>query len=325
MKDNILIPLIAMAACAALAGNFHAAESDSPGSDDVSAKQSSQANPNVQTCAIDSITHPSDLPDLAAFWPLDEPAGSPRRAVGGGPALQEAAGPVESVEGGVFGSRILMLRHGQWLEAPRATLGALDIHGPDAEVTLVAWFRRDHPGHWQAVAGVWDESINCRQYCLFAHAHLRTLSASLSRLPCEDRLHAHVSNVGGPTPGKTFCYTYATGATAAPVGVWCCAALVYARGVVSLYRDGRLDSEPGSNPFPAPGGLFNAGAPGAPFAVGANSVRGVMGNFFGGLIAGVAVYSRALSPRELAVLAAPLPRLRELHPGVPAEAVKPSP
>ena len=137
---------------------------------------------------------------------------------------------------------------------------------------------------------------------------------SLERVPCADRLHAHVSNVGGPTPGKEFCYTYATGGTPARVGEWCQAALVYRAGRVELWRDGRLDAEPKSNPFPAPGGLFNGGADGAVFAIGANSVRGAMGNFFGGLIAGVGVWRRALTERELAGLAAPLERLRELHP-----------
>jgi hypothetical protein len=53
------------------------------------------------------------------------------------------------------------------------------------------------------------------------------------------------------------------------------------------------------------------------FAVGANSVRGAMGNFFGGLVAGVAVWRRALGPDELGALAAPLELLRELHPERP--------
>jgi hypothetical protein len=257
---------------------------------------------------------PTELPGLAAFWPLAEQPGEPRRALGGGPELFEAAGPMEAEEGGVFGDRVLRVRHGQWLEAPRSALGALDIYGPKAEVTVSAWFRRDHPEHWQAIAGVWDESVDKRQYCLFAHARLRTLDHSLERVACVDRLHAHVSDVGGPTPGKAFCYTYATGATPAPVGVWCQAALVYRAGRVELWRDGRLDVAPGSNPFPAPGGLFNGGTNGAVFAIGANSVRGAMGNFFGGLIAGVAVWRRALTVSELAGLAAPLGRLRELHP-----------
>ena len=252
---------------------------------------------------------PAAIPGLAAFWPLDEGPGEPRRPLGDGPTLFEAAGPMETEEGGVFGDRMLRVRHGQWLEAPREALGALDIHGPEAEVTLAAWFRRDHPEPWQAIAGVWDESRDKRQYCLFAHARLRTLDRSLERVPCADRLHAHVSDVGGPTRGKEFCHTYATGGTPAPVGVWCQAALVYRAGRVELWRDGRLDVEPDSNPFPAPGGLFNGGADGAVFAIGANSVRGAMGNFFGGVIAGVGVWRRALSVGELARLAEPLARL----------------
>jgi hypothetical protein len=261
-----------------------------------------------------SFPQPAEISGLAAFWSMDERTGQPRRASRGGPRLLEAAGPIETVEGGVFGERILRVRHGQWLETPRAALGDLDIHGPGAELTLAAWFRRDHPEHWQAIAGVWDESRDKRQYCLFANARLRTLDDSLERVPCAERLHAHVSDVGGPTPGKEFCHTYATGATPAAVGVWCQAALVYRAGRVELWRDGRLDVEPGSNPLPAPGGLFDGGADGAVFAIGANSVRGAMGNFFEGLIAGVAVWRRALTVGELAGLAQPLAKLRELHP-----------
>lgn len=258
--------------------------------------------------------HPTDFASLVAFWPFDEPAGSPRRSCLGKLTLHEAADPIESIPGGVFGPRLIRLRPRQWLHIPRSALGPLDLHGPASAVTLVAWFRRDDPTPWQAVAGVWDESRDLRQYCLFAHARLRTLSHSLDRVPCSALLHAHVSNVGGPTPGKDFCFTYATGATPAPVGQWCCAALVYTQGAVALWRDGRLDASPGSNPFPAPGGLFNGGPDGACFAVGANSVRGAMGNFFGGLLAGVAVYRRALDASELNALAAPLPHLQALHP-----------
>ncbi len=259
--------------------------------------------------------HPASLSGLAAFWPLSEAEGNLRRAEGGGPALREAAGPVATVDDGVFGQRILSIRPGQWLEVPRDELGALDIYGPDAAVTVVVWFRRDDPEYWQALAGVWDESRDLRQYCLFAHARLRTLSDSLERVACADQLHAHVSDVGGPTPDKAFCYTYATGATPAPVGEWCCAALSYDGREVTLWRDGRIDALAGSNPFPAPGGLFDGGSDGAVFAIGANSVRGAMGNFFGGLIAGVAVYRRVLSAEEHAGLAVHLDRLRELHPG----------
>jgi len=260
------------------------------------------------------LPYPLDYSGLAAFWPLDEPAGHHRYPRGGGPALTEGAGPIATRPGGVFGERIMAVDHGRWLEAPRESLGALDIHGPEAEFTLVAWFRRDHPERWQAIAGVWDESRDKRQYCLFAHARLRPVGPTLERVPTEDRIHGHVSNVGGPTPGRDFCHTYATNGTPIPVGEWVCATVTYTGGTVTLYRDGVLDAEPGSNPLPAPGGIFDGGRDGASFSVGANSVRGAMGNFFGGLIGGLAVYRRALTATEIRELALPINRLRELHP-----------
>ena len=58
---------------------------------------------------------------------------------------------------------------------------------------------------------------------------------------------------------------------------------------------GRLDERPGRNPYPYPGGIFDGGPAGADFTVGAVH-RGVeMGNFFAGLLGGLAVYQRALS------------------------------
>ncbi|MGC4003010.1 MAG: hypothetical protein QM811_07695 [Pirellulales bacterium] len=70
------------------------------------------------------------------------------------------------------------------------------------------------------------------------------------------------------------------------------------------YVDGKLDSLEQYNPFPYDQGLFDGGMDGAPFTVGAVHRGGTWGNFFGGVIGGVAVYRRALTDDELGKLAA---------------------
>lgn len=242
-------------------------------------------------------------PGLVAFWYFHEDAGMPRRALGKAPLmLQEMQGPIAHVAEGPFG-HALRLREGQWLRIPRADLGPLDIHGRAAQVSVLAWLKREHQGAWQGIAGVWDESRGKRQYCLFLNGRKRTDARTMVREPCKDLFQGHVSDVGGPTSGEEFCITYATSGTPVPFTGWQFLAMTYDAREVRLYRNGRFDASQGSNPFPHPHGLFDGGAEGADFTVGSVSVKGKPGNFFAGLLGGVAVFDRALTEAEIAVLA----------------------
>ena len=69
-----------------------------------------------------------------------------------------------------------------------------------------------------------------------------------------------------------------------------------------VWVDGVLDSRPGLNPYSMAGGLHDGGASGSDFTVGAVDRSGVIGNHFHGLLAGLAVYDRALSPGEFSAL-----------------------
>ena len=69
-----------------------------------------------------------------------------------------------------------------------------------------------------------------------------------------------------------------------------------------VYVDGKLDTLEQYNPFPYDDGLFDGGADGADFTVGAVHRSGEWGNFFGGQIGGLAVFNRALTDAELARL-----------------------
>ncbi len=250
----------------------------------------------------DPVSLVGQLPGLVAFWTFQEAAGSPRRPVAGAGAslaLIEQGGPIDRAGGGVFGEHCLDVRRGQFLKIDRRDIGPLDIHGPDAQVTVVAWVRRKTHTMWQAIAGVWDETRGKRQYCLFTNATKAMPTGGTRRVPVGDRVHGHVSDVGGPTPGYPYCVTYSTGATKLPLQKWVCLAMRYDGRQSSVFVDGRLDSSTLNNPLDHPGGLFDGGVTGADFTVGAVDRKNEWGNFFEGHLGGLAVYDRGLSEAEL--------------------------
>ncbi|NLT70156.1 MAG: LamG domain-containing protein [Verrucomicrobiaceae bacterium] len=246
-----------------------------------------------------------ETPGLVAFWDFQEEAGSPRLSRGGGQvyALKEQGGTVERAEGGVFGPYAARIARGQWLMVPRQELGELDIHGKEARVTVIAWIKRRDRQAWQALAGIWDETHKKRQYCLFLYGTTATRADEMKRYPVRDRIHGHVSAVGGPTAGEKYCITYATGATEIGFDAWHCVAMTYDGASSRVYVDGKLDAWEHRNPFPYTEGLFEGGEDGADFTVGAVHRGGEWGNFFGGDMGGVAVYRRALGEAELRTIA----------------------
>jgi hypothetical protein len=242
-----------------------------------------------------------DLTDksLVAYWDFQEPAGQDRVSHTGEYRLREQGGPVERVEDGVLGRYSARLANEKHFLLPRAELKALNIHGKEAQVTVVAWVLREDPKAWQAIAGVWDETRGKRQYCLFLNATSRTHNQEMVRYPIQDRVHGHVSAIGGATPGHCCCVTYSSGRTAIPLHRWQVIAMTYDGDYSRVYVNGELDAEENYNPFYYPDGIYNGKEEGAPFTVGAVSAHGKMNNFFVGLIGGLAVYDRALTEAEL--------------------------
>lgn len=244
--------------------------------------------------------HPNDIPHLLAFWGFQEPAGVPRRAQGQYPyLLHEMAGPVTRVDGGLFGPWAAELQHQQWFCAPRATAPALDIHGPSAQVSVVAWVQRHRKPNveCEAVAGVWNETQKRRQYCLFLDLQIHDSA---------DQVCGHVSATGGPTDGHRWCMDAAIGATPVPCDQprWRCIGFTYDGTHARAYLDGRLDVREKLNPYLYPGGLFDGGADGADFTVGAVYRGGAMGNWFVGRLAGLAIFDAALDDSAMQQLAA---------------------
>jgi len=234
---------------------------------------------------------------LVAFWDFSEPDGRGRypSRLGNRLVLREGAGPMERSAEGPFGSA-LRVREGQWLWIPRADIGALNIHGPDARVSVVAWIKRDRKTNAQCefIAGVWNETTKTRQYGLF-----------LGAMNSYHRIVAHLSDTGGPTPGHTHARLGAVGQTELDFDHWHTVAMTLDHEHARCYLDGKLDGPCERNPEPYSVGIFDGGAAGADFTAGANERVGVKAapgrhdNFFVGWIGGLAIYDRALSPAEI--------------------------
>jgi len=238
------------------------------------------------------------LPGLVCFWDFREDAGEERVSTGRHDyRLQEMNGPVERADEGVFGPHAARLRFGQWFRIPRDRCPALDIHGPRAQVTVAAWVKRgvsDYDG-CEAVAGFWNETRRKRQYCLFLNLKIWDSSQQVC---------GHVSSVGGPTPGYLYCMDASIGSTPVPFDVWRFVAFTYDGEAARSYLDGRLDARERFNPYRYEGGIYHAGEDGADFTVGAVDRSGEPGNFFTGLLGGLAVFDRALADEDIRRLAA---------------------
>jgi hypothetical protein len=259
--------------------------------------------PTMDTPTLTPLSlSPTDVPGCLAFWDFNRTLLS----VQGGDLRLEPEHPnPEWVSGGIFGEACLRIGPKGSLRIPRAKLGPLNIFGPGAEVSLCVWLFRESDELWQALAGVWDESRSKRQYGMFLNARTRSESGSPERVPCANRIHGHISDVGGPTRGNNCCITYASGGSEIPMGTWVAAGMTAGPDGIRVYVDGRLDVCDRSNPFPMPGPIFDGEEDGADFTVGANSVRGGLDNRFGGRIGGLAVYNRALSAEEMRNLLSP--------------------
>ncbi len=244
----------------------------------------------------------AEISDLVCLWNFNEEAGEKR--VSGGKenyALEEVNGPIKRVEGREEGSHAVRIDAGQYFRITDGNFEAIDFHGPDAQLSVVAWVRRRAASHWQAVAGIWNETQKKRQYCLFLNATTRSDSRTMTRSATKDEIHGHVSDVGGPTEGNDFCITYSSSGTKVPVDQWTMVAMTFDGKASRVYVNGTFVEEEGCNPYPLKGPMFNGDAE---FTVGAVDRGGEIGNYLNGEIDELAIYSRALTEEELKKLAA---------------------
>ena len=207
---------------------------------------------------------------------------------------------------GVFGNAALKIERGQWLRIKRKDCPALDIHGKE-EVTVVAWIKRHVDNHWQYIARMWDEGEKqfkgkthgegegapARQYALFANGHKQANYVTLTRTNADNQVHGYVSDSGGATPGKPFCFSYATGKSFIEKDRWTMIAFTYDQRALRVYYNSELDSNGNHNPFHWSKPIHEGGEAGADFTVAQRSVpswpdypKGTPGNVvgFGGSI-----------------------------------------
>ncbi len=238
------------------------------------------------------------IENLVCFCDFQEQAGESRKATCGNHSysLKEANGAVERVNDGVFGTYSASIKEGQWFYIPRKECPALNIHGKDAQVTVVAWIKRSPKsnGECEAIAGIWNETNRKRQYCLFLNLVIWESSQQVG---------GHISGIGGPTEGFKYCMDASIGQTAVPYGEWQCMAFSYDGKEIRSYLNGVFDQRDNRNPYPYDLGIFDGGPDGSDFTVAAVNRSNEPGNFFTGQIGGLAVYNRALNVDEIAYLA----------------------
>lgn len=236
------------------------------------------------------------VPEAVCRWTFQEEAGEARVSEGRERyALKEMAGPMARVEDGVLGRYSMEVQEGQWLNLARVECPTLDFHGKGARFSVVAWVKRaaKSNGECQAVAGMWNETVETRQYCLFL---------DLGIWSSAEQVCGHVSATGAPTPGYKYCMEAAIGATPVGLGEWRQVAFTFDGTWAKVYLDGRLDYRPGLNPYYWPQAINAGGLDGSDFTVGAVFRGGKMGNWFTGRLGGLAVYDEALSEEAMAGL-----------------------
>ena len=163
------------------------------------------------------------------------------------------------------------------------------------------------------VAGAWDEfgfeggRTGARQYALFLN-----LGACRSAPTFTNGAAAHISPVGGPTPGSLYSQTAACDPRTLAPDAWHCIANTYDGAAIRAWVNGTLVANGPRNPFPLTGGIYDAervGGFGAEFGVGLNRVNatddGAVGgwhweNRFEGLLGGIAVWNVSLSDADVA-------------------------
>lgn len=196
---------------------------------------------------------------------------------------------------GVPGPYSTELREGLWFNLPRAECPELNFGGAGATFSMLAWVKRQPKRNHecQAVAGMWNETVATRQYCLFLDL---AFGAAWSRRAgmCRPR--------GAPTPGYKYCMEAAIGATRLTLGEWRQVAFTFDGVWARVFVDGKMDYRPGLNPYYWPHVINDGGPAGSDFTVGAVYRGGGMGNWFTGRLGGLAVYREALSEEAVAWL-----------------------
>lgn len=273
---------------------------------------------------------------LVGFWTFGEPAGETRKSTGTKEQypLEEVGGAVERAEGGSFSGYSAKFDGKHYFRLPYDQLGALNIGGPDAQVSMFAVVKLDEMKRGVTIAGIWSEGkganddTGTRQYAMLLN--MPTYGGPKQLTP-------HISAEGGVTrraDGSAFpwCADYAATKSEVPVGKWVTLGFTYDAKYIRAYFNGVLEERPlrakedkrtdryftsegpdggdrGMNPYYHGRGIFrydpkqhatSKPGGGADFTIAARyAVGSYLGEAMRGRMAGLAVFDRALSDEEM--------------------------
>jgi len=245
---------------------------------------------------------------LVSLWKFNEKPGKERKASGKEKfPLKESNGKITRINEGPLSGHSILLDGISYLSLSHSQTGPLNIYGDKSEVTLIAWIKwtGEQTGF---VGGMWNEyqDDGKRQYGLFI---------SLPHYNGKDQVCGHISKTGKPTSPFLYSIDYSASKQKVQKNEWCCVAFTYDGQYIKSFLNGEFKSrEPelinhtkgfegypdgliqSKNPYYFPYGIGNNGSD---FTVGAVLLKSGMGNFFKGLIGGIAVFNRALSDNEI--------------------------
>lgn len=248
---------------------------------------------------------------LIAFWDFDLKQKSPKKSVGEiSVELRNGTNKeIQIINEGPVSGYSISLEGDNYLYIPYEETGRLNVRTNN--VTVIAWVKwADYNNCF--IAGMWNEYQDGgkRQYGLFV---------SLPYYNGANQVCGHISQTGKPTEPFPFSIDYSASKQIVPKNEWCCIAFTYDGSYIKSYLNGEFESRdpelinntkgfPGypegltqsKNPYFFPNGIGNNGSD---FTVGAVLLKRGMGNFFKGLIGGVAIYDRALTNDEIKKLA----------------------
>lgn len=246
-------------------------------------------------------------PGLVALWDFKEKKGHARKAVGKGNfPLKEENGSLPRIKEGPLSGYSAKFGNQAFLKLENAKTGALNIYEKKQGVTVIAWVKWE--GNTGFVGGMWNEYQDGgkRQYGLFI---------SLPHYNGADQVCGHISKTGKPTPPFPYSIDYSASKQIVQKNEWQCVAFTYNGKYIKSYLNGEFKErdteliehtkgfEPypdgliqSKNPYYFPDGMGNNGSD---FTVGAVLLKSGMGNFFHGLIGGLAVFDRPLSREEI--------------------------
>lgn len=248
---------------------------------------------------------------LVALWDFHERPGKARNAFGVNAfPLTESGGKIDRIQEGPLSGYSAKMDGTSFFVLSNSRTGALNISGKNTGVTVMAWVKwtGEQTGF---VGGMWNEYEDGgkRQYGLFV---------SLPYYNGKDQVCGHISRTGKPTPPFPYSIDYSASRQLVPKNEWSCVAFTYDGAFIRSYVNGKFEARDperinntagfegypdglvqSKNPYYFPDGM---GDNGSDFTVGAVLLKRGMGNFFKGLIGGLAVFDRALSEEEMLYL-----------------------